>query len=64
MSDLTAEEKEVFELLGSAWNKFLKLPDLAQWDGQEFMHFIHGAQNIILARVIMRIWRERELGDS
>lgn len=37
-------------LLAAAWDSFLQLPELHQWDRIEFMHSIHVAQNIVMAR--------------
>lgn len=51
---VTDEERAVLDTLAAAWNKFLLLPKLHQWEQQEFMHAIHQAQNIVLSRPAMR----------
>lgn len=47
---MTKEENEVVELLADAWNKFVDLPVLHKADREEFMHALHQAQNIVMAR--------------
>ena len=53
--DFTEEEKEVVELLGEVWNKFIALPVKHPNDRMEFLISIHACQNIIASRVI--VWR-------
>lgn len=55
MNELTPQEREVVEKLAEVWNLFLALPVQHPWDQQEFMHIIHHAQQMILARVGERI---------
>lgn len=47
---LSPDEERVLAALASAWDQYLKLPALHQWPRAEFMHAIHQAQYIILAR--------------
>lgn len=51
---LTPEENEVLLTLTDAWNKFVALPELHPVDNHEFMHAIHAAQTIIVARLYLR----------
>ena len=60
---LTAQEEKVSRLLVEAWNELLILPELNEWDRQEFMFAIHQAQNIILARPTVRRWTEDNKND-
>jgi hypothetical protein len=48
--DLTAREQQVLRLLGDAFNVYSELPHVHPNDGREFVHAIHAAQNIVLAR--------------
>ena len=51
MSDnLISQETVVLNALADAWNQFLKLEELHEWDRTEFMHAIHAAQHIVMAR--------------
>jgi hypothetical protein len=61
---LTEDEQRILEKLAEAWNLFLELPVLHQWDRQEFMHAIHSAQNIVQARPAMRDDRGEETCHS
>lgn len=47
---LTEAEARVAVLLGDAWNLFLELPTEHPSDRGEFLHAVHAAQSIILAR--------------
>jgi hypothetical protein len=51
---LTEEEWAVVNLLGDAWNQFMKLPTLHSDDCHEFRSGIHQAQSIIMSRPVMR----------
>jgi hypothetical protein len=51
---LTKEEQGVMNLLATAWNAFVELPSLHEWDRREFMHAIHNAQNIVMSRPVLR----------
>jgi hypothetical protein len=51
---LTEDEQKVLEALAEAWRLFLRLPVQHKWDQVEFMHAIHRAQHIVLARPAMR----------
>lgn len=50
MRAITSEEQQVLDLLGSAWNAFLKLEAIHPDDNPEFRAAIHAAQNIVLSR--------------
>jgi len=56
---MNIEEENLLDMLTSIWNKFLELPELHSWEKQEFMHAIHSAQVIIMARPTMR--KEKEI---
>ena len=58
MEALSKQEALIVKKLAEAWDEFLKLPVAHISDNIEFMHFIHGAQNIILARPIVRDLQE------
>lgn len=51
---LTPEEIEVANLLGQAWNAFVKLPIVHHADRIDFEYAIRLAQNIVLARSGLR----------
>lgn len=51
---LTTVETEAFEALADAWNKFLKLEIYHPDDYENFRHHIHYAQRIIMARPVLR----------
>jgi hypothetical protein len=59
--DLSDEEKEVLNLLGEAWNKFLALRTCAL-DKDEFRRAIHACQSIVAVQVARRadpdFWRQ------
>ncbi len=52
--NITEEEKQIIGILGEAYKKFIRLPILHTADQREFMHAIHIAQNIVLARSALR----------
>jgi len=51
---LTDEERAVVDCLADAWNAFVELKPVHPSDNREFEHAIHAAQNIILARPVMK----------
>ena len=51
---LTDDELIVLNLLGNAWNKFLELPTQRSSDINEFLLYIHQAQDKILYRPATR----------
>ncbi len=50
------DEMEVLESLAKAYNAFTKLTVMHPSDLPEFVHAIHAAQNIVLAREAIRSW--------
>jgi hypothetical protein len=51
MSDkLLSPETVCLNTLADAWNQFLVLDELHEWDRTEFMHAIHACQHIVMAR--------------
>jgi len=48
--NLTKEELQVLNNLAAAWTSFLQLNVINGSDQDDFLHAIHAAQNIILAR--------------
>jgi len=52
----TEAEIEVLDALIYAWDVFVQLPVSHPYEQQEFMHAIHAAQNILFARVGMRVY--------
>jgi len=58
--NLTNDEMDVIIKLANAWSAFLKLPVVHNDDINEFRHFIHGAQNIVLSRPIFKQLNQRE----
>ena len=54
LSTLDPNEEKALNLLVEAWNEYLKLPILNEWQQREFMHAIHQAQNIILSRPVLK----------
>jgi hypothetical protein len=60
---LTEDEHTVIDLLAQAWNTFNQKvegdPEAIDEDQREFMHHIHGAQNMILANAAGRVYPER-----
>lgn len=51
---MNEEEKKVLGLLGEAYMAFARLPVLHPADQGEFVHAVHAAQNIVLARGSLR----------
>lgn len=51
---LTEEERAVLDLLAAAYNEYVKLEVMHPWHQKEFMHAIHAAQHIVLARPGLR----------
>lgn len=64
MTLLTDDEQKALDTLADAWNLFVALPILYGQDRQEFMLAIHAAQNIILARPVLRETIVRRAGDQ
>lgn len=60
-SHITNDELNVLAYLGDAFSAFQKLPVLHPSDMHEFIHAIHAAQNIILARVGYRQQKQVDL---
>ncbi|HLA18815.1 MAG TPA: hypothetical protein VJ253_05775 [Dehalococcoidia bacterium] len=57
MFALAAEEQEILELLGEAWNKFAALPQEHPSEGIEFAQAIHRCQDMMAARPVWRLNR-------
>lgn len=55
MVGLTDAERALLNLLGEAWNQFCLLPAGHPSDASEFKAAIHAAQNIVAARLAMRM---------
>ena len=53
-ADLTDQEAKVAQMLGEAWNEYLKLPVEHPMGQKEFCSAIHACQNIVLARCGVR----------
>lgn len=51
---MTADEKRVIDLLGEAWNAFLKLPIQHADDVPDMRGAIHDAQRIVMSRPAYR----------
>lgn len=51
---MTKQEKDILNLTGELWNKFLALPVMHDDDVPDVRHHIHAIQNIIYARDGMR----------
>lgn len=47
---ITPAEKEIINLLSTAWNKFIKLDEQHPSDKYEFMDAIHKAQQLLMIR--------------
>lgn len=47
---LTGQEAKVAQMLGDAWNEYLKLPIEHPMEQQEFCTAIHACQDMVLAR--------------
>ena len=58
MAELTELEFQCLIELASAWECYLQLPELHPDDFNEFRLTIHAAQNIILARPMLRVLAE------
>lgn len=52
---LTQAELDTLGALAQAYNRFVALPVQHHADEAEFVHAIHAAQNIVLARVGLRV---------
>lgn len=59
---LTAEEQQVAQILGDAWNQFLTLPVEHPAGRDEFCRAIHHCQNMVLARPAIRALAEKGQG--
>ena len=53
-AELTDQEAKVAQMLGEAWNEYLKLPVEHPMGQEEFCSAIHACQNIVLARCGVR----------
>lgn len=51
---MTPEEKEILDLLGEAWNKYVKLKPTHPMDKEEFCAGIHMAQKTLSMRILRR----------
>ena len=51
---IAQEEREILDLLASAWNRFVELTDKHPSDCEEFRLAIHAAQNLIAFRIARR----------
>lgn len=49
-ADLNEREAKVAQMLGDAWNEYLKLPKEHPMEQAEFCVAIHRCQDIVLAR--------------
>jgi hypothetical protein len=70
-ASMTAPERRALELLATAWDAFVSLPDPHPCDASEFSAAIHQCQNLIAFRVARRvdpeIWNQataRTKGDE
>ena len=61
---LTTQEEECLSALVDAWDKFIALPELNPVDSHEFMHAIHAAESIILARPYLRFAKQKAYTDA
>lgn len=62
---LKPEEITVLDILAEAWNQFIAMPQLHQWDRLEFMHVIHSAQQMIMCRPVQRTFKtDRPIGNK
>lgn len=48
--ELTEQEAKVAQMLGDAWNEYLKLPKEHPMERSEFCTAIHRCQDMVLAR--------------
>ena len=53
-AELTDQEAKVAQMLGDAWNEYLKLPVEHSMGQSEFCSAIHACQNMVLARCGVR----------
>lgn len=60
---MNEQEQEVLNLLGTAATKFCMLAELHSADRPEFVHAIHAAQNIVLARGALRALQNADQVD-
>lgn len=51
---LTEGERQVVNALADAWNAFLELKPVHPDDQVEFRQAIHAAQNIVMARPVLK----------
>ncbi|HHM0700999.1 TPA: hypothetical protein ACREY0_001802 [Yersinia enterocolitica] len=51
---LSADEQRVAQMLGDAWNQYLKLPIEHPCERDEFCRAIHVCQSIVLSRPAVR----------
>ncbi len=58
---MTEEEFDILNLLADIWNAYLNLPVQLDNDRLEFMHIVHDAQRMILAREALRHLYKEEL---
>ncbi|WP_278939769.1 hypothetical protein [Pseudomonas helleri] len=49
-AELTDQEARIAQMLGEAWNEYLKLPIEHPMEQKEFCSAIHACQNMVLAR--------------
>ena len=56
---LDATEFEVVTLLAKAWDRFEKLPVIADTDRSKFSRAIYAAERIVLARPVLRRMRDQ-----
>jgi hypothetical protein len=60
---LTKEESAVLDALATAYNRFVSLETLHGWHQEEFMHAIHRAQHLVLARPAIKKQLSIDFGD-
>ena len=59
-AELTDQEAKVAQMLGDAWNEYLKLPIEHPMEQKEFCSAIHACQNIVLARCGVRAFESTQ----
>lgn len=59
-NDILPAERAALKSLGNAWAYFLDLPERHPADNREFESAIHQAQNIILARLALRVMNKED----
>ena len=59
-AELTDQEAKVAQMLGEAWNEYLKLPIEHPMGQKEFCSAIHACQNIVLARCGVRAFKSTQ----